>query len=114
MRRQPCRSRQTARRRQLILVDIHGDDAAGSGDTRTLNRGQADASGAEDRDRRSGLHFGGVQHRTHAGHHRASDQRGGLQRHVVGNFDEAVFVGEHFLREAGRITRYSGNPPALI
>ncbi len=91
------------RLRELLLEDVDGDDHPGARDARALDDGQADAAGAVHRHRRAGLDAGRVEHRADSGRHAAADQRAPVERHVVADFDEPVFVDQHFLGIGGQI-----------
>src|ERR1700760_1042112 len=45
----------------------------------------------------AGRHFRRIHHGTIAGDDAAADQRGELQRHVIPDFDDGVFVHQHLL-----------------
>src|SRR6266545_5108145 len=85
------------RLRELLLEDVDGDDHAGSGDARALDNRETDAAGAVHRHGRARLDAGRVEHRADSGRHAAADQRPPIERHVVADFDEPVFVDQHFL-----------------
>ena len=91
---------------ELRFELIDRDDHPCAGDPRALNSREADAAASEDRDRRSGLDARGVEHGAHPGGNAASDKRGAVQRHVVADFNQRVFVHQHLLgvsRKVGKL-----------
>ena len=62
----PVRGAELLGRGELGLDGVHRDDHARARDARALDRGEAHAAGAEDRDGRARLDARGVQHRAHA------------------------------------------------
>ena len=66
--------------RQLVVVQIDGDEAACADQLRGEQRVQPDAAEADHRDGGARLHPGGVDHRADAGQHGAAEQRGLLER----------------------------------
>ena len=82
---------------------VHGDDPAGAGDGRAVDRRQADAAAADDRHGLAGPDARGMDGGAHAGHHRASDQGGAVQGHVLADRDAGVLVDQHVLGEGGQV-----------
>ena len=94
------------RQRELRFELIDGDDHARAGDSRALDRREADAAASENRDGRSGLDARGVEHGAHPGRDAASDERGAVQRHVVADLHQRVFMHQHLLgvrRKVGKL-----------
>ena len=88
---------------QLRRIGVDRDDAAGAGDLRTVDRRHADAAAADHRDGLAGLNLGRVHDRAVAGDDAAADQRREIERHVLADFDDGVFVHQHLLGERREI-----------
>src|SRR5439155_11060988 len=99
-----------ARVAELVLQDVHGDDLLGARQRTTLDRVQSDAATADDDHRLARPHSGGVDDGADPGHHRASDNRGLLHRHVRIDLHDP-FPGKHRqLTKRG----YPGEVPNLL
>ena len=70
---------------------------AGPGDPRALHDVETDAAATDHRDRVARPHARPVEHRADAGQHRAAEQRGPIERHLLGDGDQGVAVHEHLL-----------------
>src|SRR5262249_8698476 len=97
------RGAQLLRRRQLVLDDVHRNDHPRSRDAGALDRGEADATGAEHGDRGARRDLGWVERSAYAGRDAAADQRRAVERHVVRNLHDRVLVDEHLLGVAGEV-----------
>ena len=71
-----------------------------AGDAGTLHHRLADAAEAEHEHGRAGLDLRGVEHRAHAGLHRAPDDAHDVEGRVVGDLHRAGLGGDHELGEA--------------
>ena len=97
----------------LILELIDRDDLPCARDSRALNRRQAHSTAAEDRDRRARFDARSVEHRADAGGDAAADQRGAVERNLLGDFHQRVLMHEHVFR-VGREVRELANHLALL
>ncbi|MNS80900.1 hypothetical protein D3C72_1145970 [compost metagenome] len=92
-----------ARQLQLGRHAVDGDDAPGTGDGGAVDRGQPDAAAADHGNGLARLHLRGMDHRAHAGGHRAADQRSAVQRHVTADRHQRVFVDQHLLGKGRQV-----------
>ena len=74
---------------ELGRADVGGDDRAGAGEPRALQRIQADRAAADDEHARPRLHLGLPHHRADAGHDAAADDAGAVERHLLRDGDRA-------------------------
>ncbi len=88
---------------QLRADHVHGDDAAGAGDGRAVDRRQADPAAADHRHGFTSPHIGRLDHRADAGGHRAADQGGAVQGHVLAHGHAGVLVDQHLFGEGGQV-----------
>jgi hypothetical protein len=82
---------------------VDGDDPAGAGDGRAVDGGQAHAAAADHGHGLARTDAGGVDHRADAGHHRAADQGGAVEGHVLADGDAGVLVHQHHLGEGRQV-----------
>ena len=68
-----------------------------------LDHVQADAATADHGDGRYGRDCGGAEHGAEARRHRAADERGAVQRHVLADLHQGVLVDQHLLAEARQV-----------
>src|SRR3990172_5746970 len=94
---------QLARRGELVLVHVDGDDHARAGDARPLDGAEADAAGAEDGHRGARRNLRCVDRGADARRHAAADEGGAVQRHVVADLHDGVLVHQHLLRVGGEV-----------
>jgi hypothetical protein len=104
------------RRRLLAPADdrVDAEHAGSAGDAGALGDRDADAAEADDHDGGAGLDLGGVQHRADARLHRAADDRGDLERGVVGDLDHAVGRHHGLLGERGEEDAGARHGPSLV
>ena len=86
--------------RQARLVEVDDDDRLALRDLRPHDRRQADAAGAEDRDRRSRRRRERVEDRAGARLDAAAERGDELERDVVGDPRDAELVADRLRREA--------------
>ena len=84
---------------ELVGVEVDGDDPLGTGEGRTLDDVESDATHPDHGHRRPGLHPSGVDRRSDAGDHGAPEQRAEFERELSGHLGERVAMGEHRLAE---------------
>ena len=75
-----CVAPSDLRELELRIREIDGDDLPRAGRARAKQRREPHAAEADHRDRRARAHLRGVDDRAHAGEHRASEQRGFVER----------------------------------
>src|SRR3954452_1146216 len=68
---------------ELVVREVDGDDRIGGAERGSLDGVEADPSAAEDRDAGADRYLGRSRDRADPGHHRAADERGDVERHVV-------------------------------
>lgn len=80
-----CRRRTELERDIPFSPDpVDSENRGGTGQPRPLDDVDPDTPAADYYDAGTWLHLGGVYGRSHTGHHRTTDQRGDLERHVAG------------------------------
>ena len=89
-----------ARRVKLGRVDVDGDDARRARALGRLDDGEADGAEAEDRDRRAGLHLGGVEDGAPPRRHAAAEQADLVERRRLVDDGDALLVHDGVAREA--------------
>ena len=82
---------------ELGCNHVDGDDLVGSGDTRTLDRREADTTAADHGDGLARCDLGGAEHGSHTGGDAAADQRRTIEGHVLVDLHHGVFVDQHHL-----------------
>ena len=92
-------SAELARQLELGIDHVHGDDTRRTCDGGAVDAGQTNAAAADDRNRGSRLHSGGMDDRTHAGGDTAADQRSAIHGHVLANLHHRVLVHQHHFRK---------------
>ncbi len=96
---------QFGRQLKFCRIGIDRDDAAGAGDLRTIDRGHADAAATDHHDVLAGRDLCGIHDGAVAGDDAATDQRRQIERHVLADFDDGVFVHQHLLGEGRQIEK---------
>mmetsp|Transcript_5863 Transcript_5863/g.24238 ORF Transcript_5863/g.24238 Transcript_5863/m.24238 type:complete len:407 (+) Transcript_5863:165-1385(+) len=79
---QAVRAPELGRDGELVLVEVHADDARRARHLRRLHDGEADGAEAENRDGRPRRHLARVPHRAQAGGHAASEEARLVQGHA--------------------------------
>src|SRR5690606_24995815 len=82
-------------------VDIHADDAAGTGHPGTDARRQTDAAQTEDGHRGAGFHLGGIEHRADTGGDPATEQANLFQRRIFLDLGHRHFRYHRVFGEGG-------------
>ena len=82
---------------KLGIEHIDCDDARRTTDERAVDDRQADAAAADDRNRAACLNRSRVEGCPGAGSHTAANKCGPVERHVLANFHERVFMDQHVL-----------------
>ena len=98
---------------QLGFHRVHGDDAQGAGQGRSLDAVQAHAAAAHDAHRAARLHLRRVQHRAEAGGGAAPDEGQAVHGHVVPHLDAGVLVDQHRLSVGAKLRHLSYAFPVL-
>ncbi len=82
---------------ELRRREIDRDDPRGARDAGTLHDVQAHAPATDHRNGVGGTHPGDVAHGAEAGHHRATQDRGEVRRHVLRDGNDGPLVEQHAL-----------------
>src|SRR6266566_1747138 len=93
------RGAETARQLELRGHDVDGDDPGRPRQHAAPHAGEPDAAEAEDGHRGAGLDARPVQHRAHARHDAAADQRRAVERHAGVDRDRALLAHHGTLGE---------------
>src|SRR5262249_31397369 len=92
---------------------VDGDDASGSGDRSAVDARKTDAAAADDRNRFSRSHIGGIEDGSRSRGNATAEQRSAIEGHLIADFHAGVFVNEHLLCEGRQVQKLKHVLPVL-